>query len=261
MRKFVFRAAVQTLLVAGVLASLAGYATAETMVESSTEIQFQLDLNVPEAALKALLPPGMTLNVSTQGNAKDANLRAVFIERLTISGADGKLLGKGSNRMVYLIAPVKDTGGTSAQLVIGGLTEDPADAPGPFGVYLQAATHVMQRSTSGGAGPILDSQDWIFSAATGEHLEMHIKFERGPGTARGPDDVKYYSAKNPGFYQISRQARALEVLRNVTTHPPDKVKEFSFKASGGSYAKLFDGSQKVLSWDNIPWVNRTVFLP
>jgi hypothetical protein len=31
--------------------------------------------------------------------------------------------------------------------------------------------------------------------------------------------------------------------------PPDRVREFSFKASGGSYAKLFDGSEKLLSWD------------
>jgi hypothetical protein len=39
------------------------------------------------------------------------------------------------------------------------------------------------------------------------------------------------------------------------------VKEFSFKASGGSYAKLFDGTEKLLSWDNILWINRSVFAP
>ena len=39
------------------------------------------------------------------------------------------------------------------------------------------------------------------------------------------------------------------------------VREFSFKASGGSYAKLFDGSEKLLSWDNILWINRSVLLP
>jgi len=53
----------------------------------------------------------------------------------------------------------------------------------------------------------------------------------------------------------------LDILRNVTTNPPDRVKDFLFQASGGSYAKLFDGSQKVLSWDNIVWLNRTVLLP
>ena len=45
---------------------------------------------------------------------------------------------------------------------------------------------------------------------------------------------------------------------NPTTNPPDKVKEFSFKASGGSYAKLFDGTERPVSWDNVIWLNRTV---
>ena len=76
-----------------------------------------------------------------------------------------------------------------------------------------------------------------------------------------PSDVKFYSAKDPSFYQISRQEQALDVLRNVTTTPRDRVKEFSFKASGDSYAKLFDGTEKVLSWDNILWINRSVLLP
>jgi hypothetical protein len=232
------------------------------MVEYSSEARFQLDLHVPEAALAAYLPAGWAPNVATQGAAKDANLRAVFIDRVTINGPDGKPVGKaGSNRLVYLVAPVKDASGANVQLVIGGLTEDPGDAPGPFGNYLLATTHTMQRSTSNSTGPTVDSQDWVFAAASGEHLEMHIKYERGVGNKGNPSDTKFYSAKTPTFYQISRQEQVLDILRNVTTNPPDRVKEFSFKASGGSYAKLFDGTEKVLSWDNILWINRFVLLP
>jgi len=186
----------------------------------------------------------------------------IFIDRMTINGPDGKPVGKGSNILVYLAAPVKDPSGANTQLIIGGLTADPADAPGPFGNYLQAVTHSMQRSEGVATqGPIVDSQEWAFAAATGERIEMKIRFERGVGNKGNPADVKFYSAKSPGFYQISRQEQVLDILRNVTTNPPDRVKEFSFKASGGSYAKLFDGSEKVLSWDNIIWLNRSVFLP
>jgi len=245
-----------------VSAGLARDASAQKLIEYSAEARFQLDLHVPDAALMALIPAGWTLNVATQGNAKDANLRAVFIDRLTVNGPDGKPVGTtGSNRLVYLVAPVKDPDGAAVQLVIGGLTEDPADAPGPFGVYLLATTHKVQRSTSSGSGPILDSQDWVFAAATGEHLELHIKYERGVANKGNPAEVKFYSAKNPSFYQISKQEQVLDILRNVTTTPPDRVKEFSFKGSGGSYAKLFDGTEKSLSWDNILWINRSVFLP
>jgi hypothetical protein len=247
----------RTLLVG--LCALSAQLRAQSPVEFSSEARFQLDLKVPDAALAAYLPTGWSPNVAAQGPAKDCNLRAVFIDRVTINGPDGRPLGKGSNRLVYLVAPVKDAAGANVQLVIGGLTEDPADVPGPFGNYLLAATHTMQRTTSaGGPGPILDSQDWVFAASTGEHLELHIKYERGVANKGNPSETRFYSAKNPTFFQISRQEQVLDILRNATTSPPDRVKEFSFKGSGGSYAKLFDGTEKLLSWDNILWINRTV---
>src|SRR5690349_12945783 len=148
MTKSFLRGVVLTLLLGALSAGLPVLARAETPVEFSSESRFQLDLHVNDAVLATYLPQGWTPNVATQGNAKDANLRLVFIDRVTINAPDGKPAGKtGTNRLVYMIAPVKDSTGTNAQLVIGGLTEDPTDAPGPFGVYLAATTHTMQRAT------------------------------------------------------------------------------------------------------------------
>src|SRR5438552_8627101 len=130
------------------------------MVEYRAEARFQLDLHVPDAGLMPFLPQGFTLNVAAQGAAKDANLRAVFINRVTINGPDGKPVGKGSNRLVYLVAPVKDPTGANVQLVIGGLTEDPADAPGPFGVYLPATTHDLRMLMEQLGLVTISSQDW-----------------------------------------------------------------------------------------------------
>jgi len=260
----VHRRGMFVLAAAGVLAGFGARASAQmlTMVESGSEARFQIDFHVPDAAMKGFLPAGWTMDVAPQGPAKDANLRVVFIDRITIHNADRKVVGKGSNRLVYLVAPVKDASGASVQLVIGGLTEDPADAPGPFGNYLLATTHTMQRTTTdSGSGPVIDSQDWVFAAATGERLELHIKYEHGGGIKINPSDTKFYSAQNPNYYQVAKQEQALDILRNVTTNPPDRVKEFSYKAGGGSYAKLFDGSEKVLSWDNILWINRAISLP
>ena len=244
-----------------VVASAVQQAHAQTLVKSSAEARFQLDLEVPQAALMRFLPSGWTTNVSTRGAAMDANLRAIFIERMTINGPDGSPLGDGSNLLVYLTVPVTNPEGDNVQLVIGGITEDPADAPGPFGVYLPATTHTLKRTTTSGSGPIIETQDWVFAAATGEHLEMHITFERGVGNSRPARDRLFYSAKNPDFYQISRSRQVLDILRNVTTTPRDRVREFSFTAGGGSYAGLFDGTERLLSWDNIVWLNQEVLLP
>jgi len=237
-----------------------------TVIENSYEARFQLDLSVPDAVLTSYIPPGWVLNTATQGLAKDANLRAIFVDRVTINGPDGKPVGKGSNRLVYLASPVKqvnDASGANVQLVIGGLTEDPADSPGPFGNYLLATTHTMHRTTSTpkSDGPIIDTQDWDFAAATGEHLQLHLKYEKGVANRGNPIEVRFYSAKTPSIFQISRQEQVLDLLRNVTANPPDRVKEFSFKGSGGSYAKLFEEKERPLSWDNVLWMSRTVSKP
>lgn len=233
----------------------------ETAIESSNETRFQLDLAVPQAALNGFLPPGWKSNIATTGAAKDCNLRVIFIDRVTINKPDATIMGKGSNRLVYLAAPVTNPAGENVQLIIGGITEDPADVPGPFGVYLPAAIHTMEKYTASSTPPIMEAQDWVFTASTGERLEMHIKFERGVANKRNMADTKFYSAKNPTFYQISRQEQVLDIMRNPTTNPPDHVRDFSIKFGGGSYAKLFDGTEKVVSWDNILWLNRTVLLP
>jgi hypothetical protein len=260
MRRILSSRAVLTVL-AVTFTGLTPFVHAQTLQESSSETRFQLDLKVPDAALTTFLPKGWTPNVAVQGAAKDCNLRAVFIDRITINGPDGKPVGKGSNRLVYLVAPVKDAFGTNVQLVIGGITEDPADAPGPFGNYLLATTHIMRRLTEIQGIQTRSQQDWTFEARTGEHLELHISYEPGVGNRGNPAETKFYSAKNPIFFQISKQEQVLDILRNVTTNPPDRVKEFSFKGSGGSFAKLFDGTEKMLSWDNIVWINRSVSLP
>lgn len=239
---------------------------AETLIEHSNEARFQLDVKVPAAALAAYLPPGWTSNVATQGPAKDCNLRVIFIDRVTINGPDGAPRQRGSHRLVFLAAPVKNPAGESVQLVIGGLTDDPDNVPGPFGNYLLATTHSMQRTSTESvgpiaSGPILDSQDWNFAAAGGEHFELHVKYERGNANKRNTADTKYYSAKNPDFYEISRQEQVLDIMRNVTTNPPDHVQEFQFKAGGGSFSKLFPSNVPVLSWDNVLWLNREILLP
>ncbi len=62
---------VRPLLVAFALMCFGGYTIAETLVESSSDTRFQLDLHVPDAALAA--PPyqaGWTPNVSSRARRR-----------------------------------------------------------------------------------------------------------------------------------------------------------------------------------------------
>ncbi len=235
-------------------------APGQTFDRRSNEIRFQLDFQVPAAALAALLPPGFTSDVSAAGPAKDCNLRVIFIDEVAINGPDNRPIGRGTNQLVYLTAPVKDASGASAQLVVGGLTADASAAPGPYGNYLPATTHTMTRhiaAPASGEGPVMETQDWVFRTASGEHLEMHIEFQRGGANYRPEYRRVFYSAKDAGMVRVSHEQLVLDILRNTTTTPPDHVKTFSFSGGGGSYARLFDGTEKVLSWDSILWMTRT----
>ena len=206
-------------------------AAAQTLIENSVEAQFQMDVHVPDAALAAMIPAGFTLNVATQGAANRANIRVIFVDRLTIHNGEGDPVGSGSHRTVYMIAPVQDPAGNNAQLVIGGITTEARTPRAPFGNYLAATSHSMTRSvTSESGGPVLETQEWSFEAAGGEHIAMTITFERGVPNRGNQNEVRFYSAEDPSLSQISRQERVLEILRNVTTTPPDRVREFSFDA-------------------------------
>jgi hypothetical protein len=236
-------------------------AGAETLLEQGAEHRFQLDFHVTDAALQKMLPQGWVPAVAAAGPAKDANLRMIFIERIGIAGADGKPIGANSSRMVYLAIPVKQAAGdATGQMIIAGLTDKAADAPGAFGVYQYAATAKMSRSVSASAGKSLAEEDWDFAAAGGEHMAVHVKYEPALA-AKGGGEVKFFNPADPSKYQIFKTEQATDITRNATTNPPDRVKEFTYRAGGGRLAALFDGKEKVLSWDSQPWYNRSVIAP
>ena len=247
-------------LVLGCAIGVSQQARAESFVEQNAEFRMQLDFVVPDVALRKFLPAGWEPNIATQGPAKDCNLRLIFIDRIDITGADGAPVG--SNRLVYLAVPVKQSGSsTVGQMIIAGLTTEPKDAPGPFGNYELASSHRMERSVSAGSGKeTLMEEHWEFASAAGERLEVHLKYERAPAR-KGANEVKFFSPTNPASYQIFKIEQGIDIMRNATVPVRDRVKEFSYKAGGGRLGPLFDGTERVVSIDSFHWYNRGVYLP
>jgi hypothetical protein len=248
------------LVAASLLLTLQG-ASAQTVLEQAAEHRFQLDFRVNDAALAKMLPQGWEAVIATQGPAKDCNLRMIFIDRMAIMGGDGKPAARPTARLVYLAVPVRHpASGAAGQMIIHGLTESAADAPGAFGVYQHATTAKMSRTASASGGAMTGSEDWEFAAPSGERMEVHVEYERGPAT-KGGAEVKFYYLNDPAKFQIFKTDQAIDIMRNPTTTPPDHIRKFSYKAGGGRIATLFDGTEKVVSWDSFPWYIRTVSAP
>src|SRR5580692_8693 len=246
--------------VAALCAGLPHLANAQTFVEQSAEVRMQLDLAVPKAALQKLLPTGWEPAIATAGPAKDCNVRMIFVDRIDINAQDGA--PKGTNKFVYLASPIQKTGGEVAgQMVIDGITADSKDAPGPFGVYQTATDFRVDRSShSAPGGPIQNEETWSFTAANGEHMELHLTYERGVAR-KVSSETKFYSAATPDIYQIWKIDQGLDIMRNTTVQVSDKVKSLDLKASGGKVGTLFDGTQRVVSVDALHWYNRAVSSP
>ncbi len=242
--------------VLGVAALMTAPAMAQTMAEESIESRFQLDFQVSDAAIKKFLPAGWDLNVATTGPATNCNLRVIFIDRIAVNAGDGK--ATGASQMVYLTVPVKNASGTAAQMVIGGLTSEAMDVPGPFGNYQAAASHEMKRSSTAAKGKgIIEEQTWSFSGAGGERFDTQVRYERVPA-ARARRDTTYVSAADPSKTVVAKIDNGINIARNATVQVPDKVQAFTYKFSGGKFASLFDGKEKVVSIDFFPWNNLSI---
>jgi hypothetical protein len=255
------RAIFKSVIGGAMLMLAAQFVIAQTVIEQAAEHRFQLDFRVNDAALAKMLPQGWETVIATSGPAKDCNLRMIFIDRMAIMTEGGKTAARHTARLVYLAIPVREAGTKNAgQMIIHGLTELAADAPGDFGVYQHATTARMSRTHSSSGGVLSGSEHWEFAAASGEHMSLQVEYVRGPAR-KGANDVKFFYPNDPSKFQIFKTDQAIDIMRNPTTNPPDTIKKFAYKAGGGKIAALFDGTEKVVSWDSFPWYIRTVSAP
>ncbi len=235
-------------------------AGADTLVENSAEFRFQLDFHVNDAALQKLLPAGWEAAIATQGPAKDANLRLIFIDRVDVTNPDNT--PKTSDQLAIIEIPIKQTGTNNAvRMIINALVSDPKEAPGPFGSYVHATSVKASRSLNTAGGVTQGEENWEFLGANGERLETHVKYERGAARRNPAAEVKFFNPSNPSAYQIFKVDSGLDIMKNASVPVKDRVKEFSYKATGGNIGTLFDGAEKVLSWDSFHWYNRGIYTP
>ena len=169
---------------------------------------------------------------------------------------------KTTDQLVYIAIPVKQTGTNNAgQMIINGLVSDAKEAPGPFGNYIHATSVKASRSFNIANGITQGEENWEFIGANGERLETHVKYERGAARRNPTAEVKFFNPSNPGAYQIFKVDSGLDIMKNASVPVKDRVKEFTYKATGGNIGALFDGTEKVLSWDSFHWYNRGIYNP
>jgi hypothetical protein len=254
-RRATFSIGVAAVLTGG----LVGRAAAEekpvaTYGEERTVLAFKL----PDAAAQKLLPEGWEVAAVPAGPSKDANLIVNFIDWLTVQNPDGKPGETG--RIVALVVPARKHGTeASVVMVVAGLVSAPSFAPGPYGTFALAKATVDRHVHTDAAGASIQDEAWEFKGDKGESVDLQLKFARGVAV-RGKTEAHVHSASKPDFYRIYRIESANDVVKSAASGI-DRAQSFAFKASGGQWSQIFDGTENLLSVTSLPWYSRQVTLP
>ena len=236
-------------------------ARAETQTENVVaEQRTYVFLQVAANAAQAFLPQGWTPNPAAMGPTKDANLVLVWIDRKLALTPDGRPLQSGTNRLLVLLVPARNSQtGEAANMVVSGYSMDPQGAPGAYKAYGAGTVTVDRAEKSQGPGSTVE-ETWTARGPDGNTVNLRVAFTRGV-PAMSSFDLKIYSAAEPSFYRIYRGEQVADIVRSVNTGV-DRVQAIELKVTGsGKLATAVNGSEKIIAVNTMPFYRRLTFLP
>jgi hypothetical protein len=235
----------------------ARFAVAQNITEWSSEHRIILNFKVNDAALQRLLPDGWVVAPSASPGTPGANLNLTMMERVIVLDPQGKPLRTGTSRYMVLGVPAKNTAtGQTNTMIVSGLSPEGA---GAYDVYVTATTARVERAVAGqGVGYASVRESWEFAGAGGERVLLSATYMRGTVTKSHADAV-VRSARHPDFQRTYHIDQAVDVLRSANTS--NRVEQFQFRATGGVFTTLFDGSERLLGVSAVPFYVREISVP
>jgi len=235
-------------------------AWAETLSQSTLDSRIAVALRVKVDELQRLVPSPWQVNPAAAGPSKDANLTMVFLERLLNQGADGKPTAVATYRLVALVTSVKHPQtGESAPMPIRIFNSSPQEVPGFYKTAVQATVRREQTLKGVGVEPGTVTEWWEMRNGSGGMIELKLQYTRGtPSRAKG--ESKPRSGADPAIWRIYRFEQGVDVVRSIPGGI-DRVQSYQLRVNVPEFAKLFDGSEQLVSISAIPWYTRQTFLP
>ncbi|MFM0619742.1 hypothetical protein PQR37_37420 [Paraburkholderia nemoris] len=226
----------------------------DKLVGSNVDVRTILNFKVSPTAVQNLLPPGWELNSPTSGPSEGANLQVTFVDQQEAENPTGSQLPPV--RYVLFAVPVKRPGSeVSGLMLFAGLSPGGA---GPYGTNLKATEHVERKiQYEQSASTVVES--WEFQSEDGAAVSFQAQFERGT-ILRNRSETRTYSQVKSGFFRIYRYEQGVDVVR-AAGDSTDRLQGLTFKAIGGKFGPLFDGSERLVSVVSVPWYSREIYLP
>lgn len=244
----------------GNVTSFIAPAWAETLVQSTLDSRIVLAFRVAEAELQRWVPAPWQINPAAAGPSKDANLLIIFVDRLLDQDAEGKPAAVPTYRVVALAVPDRHPQtGEAGNLLIRLFNSNPKAVPGFYKTAVPATIRREQTLKGESNEPGVGTDWWEMRDTAGGMMELRVQDQRGT-PSRVKAEAKPRSVSDPTVWRIYRLEQGVDVVKSIPAGI-DRVQSYHFCVAVPELAKLFDGSEKLISITVIPWYTRQTFLP
>jgi len=251
----------------GIVSLLGMFADRSADAQTFTGVQgdryrIYLGYHVKPDAVQAWLPAPWQLNPFGAGPVKGANFLVILIDRLRDEDPEGKPKYSGTSQIVAYLAPAKHPQtGTTAVMVLGGLVSNPAYVPGFYKNFRAATVRVEHavKSHELDAEHIMDI--WEVRDATGAGgVDLRLEsLRKVSARTRSKGEPNVISAKDPTLWRTYKFDAAVDVVKSQP-EGIDRVQKYAFRVTDPEFAKLFDGSERLVGIFVQPWYVRQVFV-
>ena len=135
----------------------------------------------------------------------------------------------------------------------------PTYVPGPYKNSVLATIERERTLKASNVEPASGRESWSVRNAAGGSLELQFDYQ-GNVPSRAKIETKVYSNVEPTLFRIYRVDQGTDVVKSLPDGI-DRVKNFQLRVGIPELAKLFDGSERVVSVALIPLYVRQIFLP
>lgn len=253
-RRHALAAATATFLVA-----FGGAGFAETMVGTTVESRILLGFKVGDTAIGDMLPEGWTSVTLGQGPVSGANLIVALIDRHLILDADGAPATPSSGPTVAFMAYARNSDIEGVRGFITHVYEEPPIVD-PYGTSVSADITRVSGYTDAGNGDRVQTETWTIAPEAGGSVELTLDYKLGGLMWSTGGESRPYSAATPEFFRIYRYDQLAGLAMNAAMGR-DLNGSVSFTASDPDLAKVFDGTESLVSIVSIPTYIREISLP
>jgi hypothetical protein len=242
--------------VAGALVAVAMPAWPQKLTQHNVDTRLLIAYKANAAAVQAFLPQGWQLDPPASG----ANLNISLVDRIVDADAASKNKNQPVYRVVALSAPARNPQtGESGALLFRIFNSSPDNVPGFYKVAVNASVE-RELTTSGtdmAAGTAVER--WHMKDTRGGTMELSLQYQRGTPTL-GKVESRPRSAADPAIWRVYRFDQATDVLKSVPNNV-DRIQKMQISWKVPELAKIFDGSEQVVSVTSVPLYLRQVLTP